>query len=537
MRLKSKTECFPLSAEGIDACAAWLASTLPAAGLDHRNALRVRLLAEELLLRMQEHLEPQTLVTVSIDVLLGRAALRLELEGKAFNPLSETAQELGEWNSSLLAAVGLRPRYSFSGEKNTLRLPLPQKHMNPVLKMLLFFLVGIGAGLLGLWLLPQTVRETYSAAALEPTFDLWTRILNAASGPIIFFMALTTILNTRAITRQGGSSVHVIVRYLVITFLMVAAALVCASPVFSVSQMRETAPHASWYEALTATIPGNLVEPLLKSDTPQLLLLAFALGATLIAAGDHAKTLRRCVREINIVGSLVSRNLSQTIPFVAGLFLCLEIWTQRVKLLIGFWKPLALSFGVSVLLLVLSVLWFAFRMKLRVLSVPKKLVSTFLTTLRGAPLDESMEAAERACTRQLGVDSKYAKVCLPQGTVLFMPISAIGTLIFTMYLLNTFQIHLNLAWQIITVLLVEILFVATPPVPGANLLAFSALFSWIGIPGDAILDAMLFDILFGFFASAANLTLLQMETVQQAERLGLLNSELLQKPVAPKKVQ
>lgn len=535
MRLKNPTASFPLNAQGIDAFSEWLDETLPTAGLEHKNSLRVRLLAEELLLRMEEHLQTQTTITATVDLRPGRGVLRLELPGAAFNPLNETDQMLGEWNSSLLTAVGLQSKFNYKKGKNILRLPLPQQRMNPVLKMLLLLLIGVLVGLLGLWLLPQELRETYCAATLEPAFGIWIRILNAASGPIIFFMALTTTLNTSAITRQGGSSAYTIARYLLITFLLVAVALVIAHPMLSVSTTAGTGPLMSWVETLTALIPGNIVMPFSDSNTPQLLLLAIPLAAAMIAAADHTKHLQHTVREINVVGSLIAKSLSVAIPYVAGLFLCLEVWSGRVKVLLGFWKPLALAFGISALLVGLMILWFSLRNRIGPAKTAKKLVAPFLLTLRGAPLDETMDATAKNCTARFGVDSGFAAISVPQGTVLYMPISAIGTLIFTMYLLNIYEINLSLSWQIVTVLLVGILFVATPPVPGANLLAFSALFAWIGIPQEAILDAMLFDILFGFFASAANLTLLQMETAAQAGRLGLLNTDVLRQTQEKKK--
>lgn len=534
MHLMTQSESFTLCDADIDAFSEWLNNILPDAGLDRKNCLRVRLLAEELLLRLQEHLGTETPFSASLNVRFKRAALRIEAAGAAFNPLGETAQALGGWNSSLLTAVGLSPRYSYIGEKNILRLPLPQKHMNPVLKMHLFLLAGIVLGVLGLWLLPQDFRETYCGEALTPAFEIWSRILNAASGPIIFFMALTTILNTSSINRQGGSSTRVIGRYLVITFLMIAAALTIAAPFFSAAQIGKTAPTLPWQEMISDLFPSNIVDPLLKSNTPQLLLLATALATALIAADDHAKRLRRGVREINVIGSLLARGLSQMIPFVAGLFLCLEIWNRRVQILIGMWKPLALSFGVAAMLALLMLLWFSVRMRVGLFTAVKKLWKPFWLALCGAPVDETIESAETVCASQLGIDRGFAKICLPQGMVLFMPISAVGTLIFTLYLLNVYQIHLDTVWLVITVLLIEFLFVATPPVPGANLLAFAAMFSWLSIPGEAILDAMIFDILFGYLASAANLTLLQTETAQQAKRLGFLQLEILRRPYSEK---
>ena len=182
----------------------------------------------------------------------------------------------------------------------------------------------------------------------------------------------------------------------------------------------------------------------------------------------------------------------------------------------------------------LMLLWFSVRMRVGLFTAVKKLWKPFWLALCGAPVDKTIESAETVCASQLGIDRGFAKICLPQGMVLFMPISAVGTLIFTLYLLNVYQIHLDTVWLVITVLLIEFLFVATPPVPGANLLAFAAMFSWLSIPGEAILDAMIFDILFGYLASAANLTLLQTETAQQAKRLGFLQLKILRRPYSEK---
>jgi hypothetical protein len=77
-----------------------------------------------------------------------------------------------------------------------------------------------------------------------------------------------------------------------------------------------------------------------------------------------------------------------------------------------------------------------------------------------------------------------------------------------------------------------VVFVATPPVPGANLLAYVVLFTALGIPEDALLDAMTFDIVFGIFAGAANQAMLQLEMVYQAARFGLIDIGRLRQPMA-----
>ena len=53
------------------------------------------------------------------------------------------------------------------------------------------------------------------------------------------------------------------------------------------------------------------------------------------------------------------------------------------------------------------------------------------------------------------------------------------------------------------------------------------IFAQLHIPSAALIDAMIFDILFGIVAAAANESLLQMELILQADRLGLLDLDRL----------
>jgi len=116
-----------LSNQSIDAISEWLLTQMARFKLQKRSGLRIRLLIEEMLLRVQEALGEQTEVLVSVEKSFFYPFVKIEIPGKAFNPLSETNAELGEWNSSLQTAVGLTPKYSYNFGKNTLKLKIPVK--------------------------------------------------------------------------------------------------------------------------------------------------------------------------------------------------------------------------------------------------------------------------------------------------------------------------------------------------------------------------------------------------------------------------
>ena len=366
MRTSSENESFNLSSEEIDRCAAWLEERLALLHVERKNALRARLLMEELLLRMQEQFDPQTAVVIFLDSHFGHPQIRLELPGEPFNPLSKTAEAFGDWNSSLMTAVGLHPKYSYTFGKNTLRLNLPNRRKNAGMKILLAVAAGLLLGFVGLLVLPQAVRQSAATAVLEPAFDLWSRTLIAISGPIVFFMAVTTILNTKGITRQGGSSLHVVGRFFLFSFLITAFAFLCARPVFSFARPDADAMQSFFAQGksfLLDLIPRNIVEPFLDADTMQLFVLALICGGALVALGDSVPILRDAARQVNMIGLLVAKWVSLLVPFAVGFFLCLLIWSREAQTMIGMWVPLALAFGVSVPVLFAAAACLSVRMK------------------------------------------------------------------------------------------------------------------------------------------------------------------------------
>lgn len=521
-----------LKAQSIDEFSQWLFENLSAVGIEKRSCLKTRLLTEELLLRLRDRFGENVCIKTEIESSYKHCKLRLVLDGEPFNPLSETNAELGDWNSSLQTAVGLTFKYAYSWGKNILRLSFTKKKLNPVLKIFIFISIGVLLALAGMYFLPREAQNDLTMFVLKPSYTIWNSILNTISAPIIFFTVITTMLNTKRIERQGGNASNVVLRYFVLSFVIAAAAALISIPVFlpvsSFTQMREgLLTEITGY--LSGLFPSNLVEPFLTSNTPQLLVMAFVVGAALVVLGNSVSAVKVVVRQINIVGLKLAEWVSDLVPLFAAILLIFGIFKGEQKVFINMWMPLLLSVGLSVLVMLAIVLIASSTLKISPRLLFKKIQKPFFTALRTGSLDASFEQTKLSCVNRLGIDSTYTDLSLPQGLVLYMPISAIGTLIFTVYTAAIYGVKADAFWIISSVILAVLLFVATPPVPGANLLAYVVFFSALGIPDEALMDAMIFDIVFGIFAGAGNQFLLQLELIRQAKRIGLLNSEKLQK--------
>ena len=525
-----------LKNESIDDFSDWLTESLGAIKTEKRTILKIRILLEEILLRAKEHFGEEAELSARLEGSFRHIYVRLELAGEAFNPLSETNAELGDWNSSLQTAVGITPKYSYSWGKNVLKVKVPGKKMNPVLLIFLAILVGVLLGLAGSYILGEPQQQFVNTYFLTPAYELWIRMLNAISGPIVFFTVITTMLNTKRIDKQGGNSSNVVMRYFGFSFIIAASGVLISIPFFLTKEAIQPGSGIGQkiLGYLREMIPSNIIEPFLTANTPQLLVTAFVLGAAVIVLASRVNEVKTILRQINMVGLKLAEWVSMLVPIFAGLFLCLEIIQGKISVLRGIYKPVILSVVAALSMMFLAVGYVSVKMRVKMPIIGRKIQAPFFTALKTGSLDASFEQTKYSCIRLLGVDKGYTNISLPQGLVLYMPVSAIGTLVFTMYSAQVYHVKVDLFWLISAIIFAVVLFVATPPVPGANLLAYVVFFNWLGIPSEALMDAMIFDIVFGILAGAGNQLLLQIEMVLQAEKIGILNTKLLKQPL-PKK--
>ena len=531
MKVREYRDNFILTGQAIDEFSDLLEETLRQLEMERQNRLRIRLSLEESLLRMRDHFGEDSEVTASIKRHLGRIIIQVEKEGEPFNPLSSEENELEDLCSSLLTAVGLSPQYSYSGHRNTLRISLPAVGINPVLKIVLTILGGILIGLIGTTIITGESMERAVDMVMNPIYNVWIRILNIMSGPVIFFMVITTMLDAWKISERGGDSRFTVARYFQFSFIMVIIALVVAEWFYPLSTMKASLSGVratGIMDQILQIIPKDFFSPFVESNTPQLLVMAFVLGSALNIIGSQARNLSRIVRQINMVGLQLAEWISKLVPYFAAVLVGLEIWQKRTLTLRGMWGCLLIALAVSCFCILFVLTVVSLKKQVSIRKLFHKLKGPFLLTMRTGSLDAAFGQTEKCCVQDLGISREFTALSLPNGLVLYMPVSAIGTIVFMVYTAMKYNVSTSLLWYVSAVVLAVVLFVATPPVPGANLLAYTAIFAQLGIPGQALIDAMIFDIIFGIFASAGNQMLLQLELILKSDQIGMLRRKILQ---------
>ena len=524
---------FGLNGYDIEAFSSWLEYVLQKIGVERQNCLRIRLSMEEAILRFRDRFGEDKCFKATALYSFGRPHILIELEEDAFNPLSSNQiSQFDDWSGSLLTAVGLYPQYSYTNGKNTLRLVLPNRQSRPSLRAVRAIVIGIILGFAGSRIFGIASPGFDSGQLYSLIFDSWIRILNLLSGPVIFFMATTTVLGTGKIAEIGGDSKHVLLRYFLMSLLAGLLALVCMATVFGVRFHQDpSSAHGLDLirEMVFGMLPAEIFSPFMESNTPQLLVIAFILGSVLNAIGSQADDLTHLIKQVNMVGLLLTEWVGALVPIFSCVLIALEIMGGRISILSDLAQCMLAAFVVSALMLAGVLLYVSHRMAVPCATLIRKIKEPFMLTIITGSINEAVGQTERSCVRELGIEEKFAKVSLAYGWILYLPASIIGTLIFTIYTANRYGVLGGPKWFFIAVILSVVLFGSTPPVPGANLLAFVVIFSTLGIPGEALLDAMVFDIVFGIYAAAVNQAQLQLDLVLQAHKIRILNVARLKK--------
>jgi Na+/H+-dicarboxylate symporter len=157
----------------------------------------------------------------------------------------------------------------------------------------------------------------------------------------------------------------------------------------------------------------------------------------------------------------------------------------------------------------------------------RKLWPSFILTLKNGLDADSYALSEKTCIKGLGIQKLFTKRVLPLGLVLYMPASIVGMISFVIFAALSSGVAITPVWILKAIVFALIMLVAAPPIPGVNLLSYVVIIGQLGIGKEYVIAAMIFDILFNAFGSAANQMMLQIDMILQAEHMGLLSHTVL----------
>ena len=521
-------ETFNFSNSDIDLACEEVGKFLASEGVDRREALRLKLTFEEVLLEYQSKFGEDATYKLKCTRRLSAIRVEIEVPGEGFNPLEKEDADSAVING-LLAGIGLAPTYSYRNGKNYIVFTPKKKPMSGTLKMLVAIVLSVITGLL-LTLLPEGARTGLSENFLAPVADLFFGAIAAVSGPFIFLSVLGSICsmgNTETLGKIGKKTITAIFGYMTVAGLglTLLATLFFKVTLGGVSGSDFT----KVLELIYNIVPANIFEPFINGNSLQIIFIAVIFGIAMLMLSSKVSGVFTVVEQLSALVQAVMSVVLEALPFAVFVIFTNMIVSGTIVELLGSYKMILIIFLLVSVYLVGMVFWISARKKVSPAVLVKKILPTFLVALTTASSAAAFSTNVKDANKRLGIDKNLVNFGIPLGQVLFKMSEFAMFIPIVLTFAENYGIAITPVWLILAYITVWLISFAVPPVAGGAIMGFTVVFAQLGIPMEAMAIAIALNAITDFPLTAMNVTGWQLTMIDVADSLDMLDKETLHK--------
>ncbi len=531
MNVPSITWDTAFSPAAIDECSEKVRGFLENAGVSKQDRIRYTLSVEEILLESQKTAEDSALFHLRAGKSFFRPFFQLEIEGAANNVYSRDKTKQSALGDSLLRNLGLAPEYSFSEKGNRYFFRLRRKSLNPFMTLSLTLILSLAVGFLGL-LLPEGFRTDLVSGFLEPLHDTFLNILGCIAGPMVFLSVAWGIygIGDAATLKQIGKKT--LFSYIGADYLAIIGIGFLCLPLFRLTFSQSEEAHSGLmpiFAMILGIFSKNIFSPFVDGNTLQIIFLAVVIGIALLFLGQKTGAVAKAVEQINYIIQFLIEFISKLVPYFIFIVLVQMIWSDLASVFLSVFKVFIIFIGAGLLAATVLVGYTAIKNRVSPLLLVKKGLPTFIVALTTASSAAAFGVNMSACRKEYGIDEKMASFGIPLGMVTFKVSTSINYLTLSLFFAEIYQIEVSPSWIFTLFFITGILAIATPPIPGGAMTAYTVLFSGLEIPTEALAVALACDTIFDFLSTGLDQFLLPLPLLNQSMRLGLVDRKKLEK--------
>ena len=521
-------EKFELTADACFEAAKLIADFCSGMKMEKSDALRYRLVAEDVLAHWLESGLGGNELTVRMGRHFRTPFISLEVEGPQDDPGADGDEDFGPYCNSVLVNMGLEPEYSYARGRNRVLFRLRRKPLNQLVVLAIVLACALAVGFAGL-LLPDGVREGARAGILQPLYSTFFDLLRCIAGPMIFLSVAWGIYGIGDVETLGRIGKRLMLRYLRIVGLVV----LCVSPLFFVlgPGLSESSGGgnqlASITEMVLGIVPPNIVEPFSSGNTLQIIFLAVATSLGLLYLGKRVSGVAEGIDQVNALVGFLMTAVSKIVPFAIFLVVVNMIWSGTLHSLGGVWKLIAVSFAAFAVVTAVFLATTAIRRKVGVGVLARKCLPSFTIALTTASSMATFGTHVETCDKKFGIDGGLTSFGLPLGFVMHCPIRASYFLFVAFFFAGEYGVSCDPVWVGMAVFVACVVGVAAPPVPGGSAVVFTMLFAQLVIPAEALALALAVDVLADFYVTAFEQVCLLNTLVNVSSELDMIDEDVL----------
>jgi len=531
MRFSPTKVTYKLTPEAVDAVSEDVQGFLSGLKAPKKNVIATRLSVETILLQYMERFGEEQEFTYIKNNFLGKSYITITLEGEPFNPLEqEPDDEFGDLSAAMFQNADFTPTYSFNRGINAVTIRISKKEINPIFKLAFAIAAAVLVSLLQLVLPAESVlyiRENL----LDSFYNAFLGLMTTIEIPLVFLSVASGIVGIGDSTVFGKIGRKMVWRFVTVILFFTTLAGIIFSMLFTRfgTDNDGSLSIKVGIDMLLDLIPDNLIAPITSGNTMQVVLMAVMIGVAVVVLGSKAKTISNIIYEGNRMIVYITGLISKLLPVFIFIVLLDMIWSGDVPLFVDMWKPVLAFVCVLILLFALMLITVSAKENVKATLLIKKMLPTFLIGFGTASSVAANGECSESLHKRMGVNKRFVEFGQPVGGVIFMPSTAINFMVCAVYMAAYYKISVSMLWFVIAVILCTFVAIATPPVPGGAVAAYSVIFAQLGIPSEALAIVVTMDILFDFIATAFDGAFLQLELIRQADENKMINYDVLRK--------
>lgn len=456
----------------------------------------------------------------------GRLELQIRIAGERFNPFEDgTRAENREKDRSLRDFFKDKTTtlsYNYIAGKNVITIFSPAiRHREFAIKspILWALLLGLLAGIICRQL-PEGVSRFLIDDLASPIFSVVIGMMTGIMGPVIFVSMVLSIASLESINKLTDLGGKIIWRFFKITLLVIAVSIAVSLVFYHVFSTESVSFHTgSIITMLLGVFPQNLFAPFLENNTPQLVVMGFAMGAALLMLGDRARLLNNT---LNQVGdwlentSYLVYKLSPIIPFISIFQLMAN---GQGKTLLDGWEFIVAIYVSFAICIVIKLVKVSMRCGIGIGVLWKKAWPLFSRAFATGSETATMMLEYDVSKNSMGINPSFSEFWIPISQAMLSVKTTVHMIIPPFLILKYTGMPITSSFLLVLIILTLELSFASPGISSAWVILFASL----TLPPDYVGIFTVYKMLTTNYGSACSMLYSSLEQIEFSDMIGKLD--------------
>ncbi len=521
-------EQYTFSNSNIDAVSEKTSAFLSFAGVERREALRIKLIFEEVLLKYQEKFGEDAFFRIRLIKQLFSIKVEIIVEGEAYDALDKEGEE-DDVIRSLLAGIGLAPTWSYKNRKNHIIFIPKKKPVSRTVKTAIAIGLAVIAGTI-LSIFPDEIRVGVNSYLLSPITNAFTGLISAVAEPLLCFSVIGCICsmgNIETLEQIGKKMIKIIISHMVVISIIMTV-LGCFFYHLELNR-GEVSSILGVFDLVYGIIPSSVFEPFVTGDALQIIFISVMVGLAMLVLSWRVNGIYQIVEQLNVIVQTIIETLCYILPVLSFFLFTGMIADGSIREVLGLWKPILIIILLMALYYTINLFRIAIIQRISPVLLWKKTMPTFMIALTTASSAAAFTTCVTDASKKFGIDKKLAEFGITLGQVMYMPAYLAMLFGIEVSFAEICNIPITIPWLFIGLITNLLVAFADPPIPGSTIMGFSIVFTQLGIPIEMMAIAIALTSILDFPVTAVQVSGWQLTLIDVADALHMIDKETLHK--------